>query len=216
MIVAPCEVHKVHVGICGREKVVLGIDGRGGPCQDVFREDITGKVGVERAGAFALAGAYEAGSACRAGCDIVAIDKPKMRDSIGVQHILFIERRVVLDRHVLGRARIAQIDDKTAQGAPRGGKIFEDVVSNQHPLHVLADIGVVGGQDVQPCVRVPDDVFPEGHVLDRRPGGTPVLIAHRQEDGVAVLARYPRVLKDVSLEKNAARVFELEEVFDGP
>ncbi|OLC80131.1 MAG: hypothetical protein AUH72_12660 [Acidobacteria bacterium 13_1_40CM_4_65_8] len=63
---------------------------------------------------------------------------------------------------------------------------------------------------------MPDDVVREDDVLDGRPGRATILIAHREEDGKAVLGLRPVVLEQVTVNEHAPGVLELEQVLDGP
>src|ERR1051325_2635176 len=60
------------------------------------------------------------------------------------------------------------------------------------------------------------DVVGEGDVLDDRPGRGAVLVAHREQNGEAVLRLYPVVLEGVPVNQHPARVLQLENILDRP
>ena len=144
-IIVPREIHEAHGGERGREEVVRGIDCRVAPRDDVALEHRQWEVDGERADAFRRPLPNEAEPSGPSRRDVVAVDEPEMRHSLGVIHVLLLEPRVVLD-HQIGRpARIAEdLKEPPVTSPGRPVDVGEEVVPDEHPLHGPARIGIVG------------------------------------------------------------------------
>ena len=61
-----------------------------------------------------------------------------------------------------------------------------------------------------------DDIVPEHDALDDHPGRRAVLIARREQDGIAGLIRHPHMLEHVALDEHVLGVLQLEAVLHHP
>ena len=92
---------------------------------------------------------------------------------------------VVVNREVPDAARpleVGAVHVEQLKVAP--GDVVEDVVTYHDARGLLARAQVVGAADVDAARRLPEDVFPERHVLDGAPGALSGRAAHREQDGV--------------------------------
>src|SRR4029078_11992066 len=97
-----------------------------------------------------------------------------------------------------------------------GGDAVEQVVQDPDARGLPARaIAVVAG-DADPAGDVADDVVSELDLLDHAPRAMAVLVARREEDGVARLRVHPVVLEEVVFDAHAPRVLQLEDVLARP
>src|SRR5262245_55935671 len=94
--------------------------------------------------------------------------------------------------------------------------VFEQVIGDsESPTRHTRSV-VVAAVHIETRRRVTHDVICEGHVLNHRPGGFPILVANGEEDREPVLRHCPIILEDVAVNQSALRVLQLKEVLDPP
>src|SRR6185503_20278404 len=90
---------------------------------------------------------------------------------------------------------------------------------------IIADGNSAGYRPLTLCIRVqnndssfgvPDGVVTEYNILDGRPRSSTALVSCRKHDCRSRLAVDPIVLKHISIDRNAASVFQLQKVLDSP
>src|SRR5262245_30442458 len=141
---------------------------------------------------------------------------PRRNDGAGVKDGVVLDGEVV-DPSFIDRAVIAIYLKRYSGPIPALlVYFFEQVVRDPHsPSHHTWKV-VVRAVHVEATADATDDVIREGHVLDDRPGGRPVLVANGEEDRIPGLPHRPAVLEDVAVNQDALRVLQLEEVLDAP
>ena len=125
-----------------------------------------------------------------------------------------LDDRVVIDRDVA--RRVAQ-KREVAVAAPRVAiDAVEHVVVDAEVVRFAARMVGIGAEHLQRRRDVAHHVAAELDVLDLAPWARAVLVAHGEQHRIAGLRLLPRALHHVALDEDAARVFQLEEIFHLP
>src|SRR6185369_6353730 len=97
--------------------------------------------------------------------------------------------------------------------------VLPQIVPDQNPFGFLTLIPrtvVVVSHERNSASAVTDDVIDELDILHNRPWSIAVLIAYREQHGKSGLGLLPTVFHHVALDDDAAGIFQLEQVLDGP
>src|SRR5205085_2000283 len=93
--------------------------------------------------------------------------------------------------------------------------VGEQVVADDQIPQLLAGVGVVVAQDVDPRPGVAHDVVLETDVFDGRPRRVRALGPDGEHDREARLRVRPVVLDEVAVDLHVARVLQLEQILHG-
>src|ERR671913_1983018 len=102
---------------------------------------------------------------------------------------------------------------------PRGAAdVVEHVVHDVNAPRELAagTRRVVGSENVDGAVHVPDDVRADRDILHNGPGRSVLLVSWREHERIATLACLPVVLDDVALDPDSLSVLQLDRVLHVP
>src|SRR5207245_1981640 len=105
---------------------------------------------------------------------------------------------------------------RTAVIAPQGrtrGDVIELVVLDQEVLGHLARRGIVRPQDINSLRASTDDVVGESYIADDGPRSTALSAPRRENNGDAILAVHPVILKLVVIDAHPFSVLQFQQIF---
>src|SRR5438067_10933393 len=127
---------------------------------------------------------------------------------------MLLHDRVVIDRDV---ARASNQEERIPVASPiLLVDIGQHVVANRDVARLLTGVIVLEPENRKPAACMLEQVVFEYDVLDLTPRAAAVLVANREEDADARLPARPVELNDVVTDRDPARVFQFDQVLDGP
>src|SRR5262249_7045893 len=94
--------------------------------------------------------------------------------------------------------------------------VIEEVVADFYPHALLAGMDVINAKEINTPRDMAHDVVGKSYVLHHYPRRSSVFIPRRKQDGEPVLRVRPILFKDITVNPNAARVFQFKQVLHRP